>query len=76
MWCSYVLNSKEIRAVMIAGIPTLYSIFITYGIIGWGGLEATPTIIALGPIINGIRCCIWAAFVNRFTEEEGETATN
>ena len=48
------LIQKKIRAVMIAGIPTLYSIFITYGIIGWGGLEATPTIIALGPILMAL----------------------
>ena len=44
------LIQKRIRAVMISGIPTLYSIFITYGFIGWFQIEATPTIIALGPV--------------------------
>jgi len=68
------LIQKKIRAVMIAGIPTLYSIFITYGIIGWGGLEATPTIIALGPILMALGVAYGLHLSNRFTEEEGETA--
>ena len=68
------LIQKKIRAVMIAGIPTLYSIFITYGIIGWGGLEATPTIIALGPILMALGVAYGLHLSNRFTEEEGPTA--
>ena len=68
------LIQKKIRAVMIAGIPTLYSIFITYGIIGWAGLEATPTIIALGPILMALGVAYGLHLSNRFTEEEGETA--
>ena len=68
------LIQKKLRAVMIAGIPTLYSIFITYGIIGWGGLEATPTIIALGPILMALGVAYGLHLSNRFTEEEGETA--
>ena len=68
------LIQKKIRAVMIAGIPTLYSIFITYGIIGWGGLEATPTIIALGPILMALGVAYGLHLSNRFTEEEGATA--
>ncbi len=68
------LIQKKLRAVMIAGIPTLYSIFITYGIIGWGGLEATPTIIALGPILMALGVAYGLHLSNRFTEEEGPTA--
>ena len=68
------LIQKKIRAVMIAGIPTLYSIFITYGIIGWAGLEATPTIIALGPILMALGVAYGLHLSNRFTEEEGPTA--
>ena len=68
------LIQKKIRAVMISGIPTLYSIFITYGIIGWGGIEATPTIIALGPILMALGVAYGLHLSNRFTEEVGETA--
>ena len=68
------LIQKKIRAVMIAGIPTLFSIFITYGIIGWAGLEATPTIIALGPILMALGVAYGLHLSNRFTEEEGPTA--
>lgn len=68
------LIQKKIRAVLIAGVPTLYSIFITYGIIGWGGIEATPTIIALGPILMALGVAYGLHLSNRFTEEEGENA--
>ena len=65
------LIQKKIRAVLIAGVPTLYSIFITYGIIGWTRMEATPTIIALGPILMalglsltlGIFVCLLSTFI-------------
>lgn len=66
------LIQKKIRAVMIAGIPTLYSIFITYGFIGWAGIEATPTIIALGPILMALGVAYGLHLSNRFTEEEGD----
>ena len=66
------LIQKKIRAVMIAGIPTLYSIFITYGFIGWAGIEATPTIIGLGPILMALGVAYGLHLSNRFTEEEGD----
>ena len=68
------LIQKKIRAVMISGIPTLYSIFITYGFIGWFQIEATPTIIALGPILMALGVAYGLHLSNRFTEEEGENA--
>ena len=68
------LIQKKIRAVLIAGVPTLYSIFITYGFIGWSGIEATPTIIALGPILMALGVAYGLHLSNRFTEEEGENA--
>ena len=68
------LIQKRIRAVMISGVPTLYSIFITYGIIGWSGMEATPTIIALGPILMALGVAYGLHLSNRFTEETGPTA--
>ncbi len=68
------LIQKRIRAVMISGIPTLYSIFITYGFIGWFQIEATPTIIALGPILMALGVAYGLHLSNRFTEEEGENA--
>ena len=68
------LIQKKIRAVMISGIPTLYSIFITYGLIGWMGIEATPTIIALGPILMALGVAYGLHLSNRFTEETGENA--
>ena len=68
------LIQKRIRAVMISGIPTLYSIFITYGIIGWSGMEATPTIIALGPILMALGVAYGLHLSNRFTEETGPNA--
>ncbi|MEC9332961.1 MAG: MMPL family transporter [Candidatus Thermoplasmatota archaeon] len=68
------LIQKKIRAVLISGVPTLYSIFITYGIIGWSGIEATPTIIALGPILMALGVAYGLHLSNRFTEEEGPDA--
>jgi predicted RND superfamily exporter protein len=68
------LIQKRIRAVLISGVPTLYSIFITYGIIGWGQIEATPTIIALGPILMALGVAYGLHLSNRFTEEEGPNA--
>ena len=68
------LIQRKIRAVLIAGVPTLYSIFITYGIIGWTGIEATPTIIALGPILMALGVAYGLHLSNRFTEETGPNA--
>ncbi len=68
------LIQKKIRAVLISGVPTLYSIFITYGFIGWAGIEATPTIIALGPILMALGVAYGLHLSNRFAEEEGENA--
>ncbi len=68
------LIQKRIRAVLIAGVPTLYSIFITYGIIGWTRLEVTPTIIALGPILMALGVAYGLHLSNRFTEETGPNA--
>jgi len=68
------LIQKKIRAVLISGVPTLYSIFITYGIIGWSGMEATPTIIALGPILMALGVAYGLHLSNRFTEETGPNA--
>jgi predicted RND superfamily exporter protein len=68
------LIQKRIRAVLISGVPTLYSIFITYGTIGWAGIEATPTIIALGPILMALGVAYGLHLSNRFTEEDGPNA--
>jgi predicted RND superfamily exporter protein len=62
---------RRIRAVLIAGVPTLYGILITYGIIGWWGREVTPTIIALGPILMALGVAYGLHLTNRFTEEQG-----
>ncbi len=62
---------QRIRAVLIAGVPTLYGILITYGIIGWWGREVTPTIIALGPILMALGVAYGLHLTNRFTEEQG-----
>ena len=62
---------RRIRAVRIAGVPTLYGILITYGIIGWWGREVTPTIIALGPILMALGVAYGLHLTNRFTEEQG-----
>lgn len=65
---------KRIRAVLIAGVPTLYGIFFTYGVIGWWGREVTPTIIALGPILMALGVAYGLHLTNRFTEERGADA--
>ena len=69
----FVLH-KRIRAVLIAGVPTLYGIFFTYGVIGWWGREVTPTIIALGPILMALGVAYGLHLTNRFTEERGADA--
>ena len=60
---------KRLRAVLIAGVPTLLAVLATYGIIGWTGIEVTPTIIALGPILMALGVAYGLHLVNRFTDE-------
>jgi len=68
----FVLHRK-LRVVLIAGLPTLYGIFITYGLIGWSGIEVTPTIIALGPILMALGVAYGLHLTNRYLDEIGET---
>jgi len=60
---------RRLRAVLIAGVPTLLAVLATYGVIGWTEVEVTPTIIALGPILMALGVAYGLHLTNRFTDE-------
>ena len=63
------LFHRRLRAVLIAGVPTLLAVLATYGVIGWTEIEVTPTIIALGPILMALGVAYGLHLTNRFTDE-------
>ena len=49
-----------IKVVIIAGLPTLCSVFATLGLIGFTDYEVTMTVIIVGPIILALEF-LWVA---------------
>ncbi|HJM67457.1 MAG TPA: MMPL family transporter [Candidatus Thalassarchaeaceae archaeon] len=62
---------QGIKVVIIAGLPTLCSVFATLGIIGWQDFEVTMTVIITGPIILALGVSYGLHITNRYAESKG-----
>jgi len=62
---------QGIKVVIIAGLPTLCSVFWTLGLIGLTGYEVTMTVIIVGPILLALGVSYGLHITNRYAEEEG-----
>ena len=62
---------QGIKVVIIAGLPTLCSVFWTLGVIGWTNYEVTMTVIIVGPILLALGVSYGLHITNRYAEEEG-----
>lgn len=59
------------KVVVIAGLPTLCSVFCTLGLIGYTGYEVTMTVIIVGPILLALGVSYGLHITNRYAEETG-----
>ncbi len=62
---------QGIKVVIISGLPTLCSVWITMGIIGWTNYEVTMTVIIVGPIILALGVSYGLHITNRYAEAKG-----
>lgn len=62
---------QGIKVVIIAGLPTLCSVFWTLGIIGATNYEVTMTVIIVGPILLALGVSYGLHITNRYAEESG-----
>ncbi|MDG1548712.1 MAG: MMPL family transporter [Candidatus Poseidoniaceae archaeon] len=62
---------QGIKVVIIAGLPTLCSVFWTLGIIGATNYEVTMTVIIVGPILLALGVSYGLHITNRYAEEDG-----
>ena len=62
---------QGVKVVIIAGLPTLCSVWWTLGIIGFLDYEVTMTVIIVGPILLALGVSYGLHITNRYAEEEG-----
>ena len=62
---------QGVKVVIIAGLPTLCSVFATLGLIGWTDFEVTMTVIIVGPIILALGVSYGLHITNRYAESKG-----
>ncbi|HIG04027.1 MAG TPA: hypothetical protein EYQ53_06585 [Candidatus Poseidoniales archaeon] len=62
---------QGLKVVIISGLPTLCSVFITLGMIGFINYEVTMTIIIVGPILLALGVSYGLHITNRYAEESG-----
>lgn len=62
---------QGIKVLVISGLPTLCSVFITMGIIGWTNYEVTMTVIIVGPIVLALGVSYGLHITNRYAESKG-----
>ncbi len=62
---------QGIKVVIIAGLPTLCSVFATLGLIGFTNYEVTMTVIIVGPIILALGVSYGLHITNRYAESKG-----
>lgn len=62
---------QGLKVVIIAGLPTLCSVFWTLGILGWADYEVTMTVIIVGPILLALGVSYGLHITNRYAEETG-----
>ena len=59
------------KVVVISGLPTLCSVWITLGLIGWSDAEVTMTVIIVGPIVLALGVSYGLHITNRYAESSG-----
>ena len=59
------------KVVVISGLPTLCSVFLTMGIIGFSNYEVTMTVIIVGPIVLALGVSYGLHITNRYAEAKG-----
>ena len=62
---------QGIKVLIISGLPTLCSVFLTMGIIGWSNYEVTMTVIIVGPIVLALGVSYGLHITNRYAEAKG-----
>ena len=62
---------QGIKVLIIAGLPTLCSVFLTMGIIGFTNYEVTMTVIIVGPIVLALGVSYGLHITNRYAEAKG-----
>ena len=62
---------QGIKTVIITGLPTLCSVWITLGIIGFSDYEVTMTVIIVGPIVLALGVSYGLHITNRYAEAKG-----
>jgi len=62
---------QGLKVVIIAGLPTLCSVWITLGIIGFTDYEVTMTVIIVGPIVLALGVSYGLHITNRYAESRG-----
>jgi len=65
---------QGIKVLIIAGLPTLCSVFLTMGIIGFTNYEVTMTVIIVGPIVLALGVSYGLHITNRYAEAKGTPA--
>jgi predicted RND superfamily exporter protein len=62
---------QGVKVVIITGLPTLCSVWITLGIIGFSDYEVTMTVIIVGPIVLALGVSYGLHITNRYAEAKG-----
>ncbi len=62
---------QGLKVIIIAGLPTLCSVWWTLGIIGFLDYEVTMTVIIVGPILLALGVSYGLHITNRYAEEDG-----
>ena len=62
---------QGIKTVIITGLPTLCSVWVTLGIIGYSDYEVTMTVIIVGPIVLALGVSYGLHITNRYAEAKG-----
>ena len=62
---------QGIKVLIISGLPTLCSVFLTMGIIGFTNFEVTMTVIIVGPIVLALGVSYGLHITNRYAEAKG-----
>lgn len=62
---------QGVKVVIISGLPTLCSVFITMGVIGFTDYEVTMTVIIVGPIVLALGVSYGLHITNSYAESKG-----
>tara|TARA_B100001540_G_scaffold268124_1_gene250026 strand:+ start:5444 stop:8404 length:2961 start_codon:yes stop_codon:yes gene_type:complete len=62
---------QGLKVLIISGLPTLCSVWITLGIIGFTNYEVTMTVIIVGPIVLALGVSYGLHITNRYAEASG-----